>query len=121
MRLAGLGDRLDNPHAMNPRNCAARFAAALTVAGFAWAILLSVAPQWHERIHADANRVEHSCAVTFIAAGQCEHSAHAPTATELHPPVSFDRVIVLSCSWVPSLFLSASLLEHAPPTHSLNG
>lgn len=106
---------------MNPRNCAPRLAAALTVAGFAWAILLSVAPEWHERIHADANHVAHSCAVTFIAGGQCEHSAHDPISTEPHPPVSFDRMAALNCFWVPSVFLSASLLEHAPPTHSLNG
>ena len=115
MALAEFSQTLENAHAMNPRNWAARLAAALILGAFAWALVLSVAPQLHERIHSDANRAEHSCAVTFVAAGNYEHTSHAPLASEPMLPVSFDTIAVLSPSWVPSPFLSASVLEHAPP------
>ena len=100
---------------MNSRTWTGRFIAAFVLSAFAWALALSVAPQLHERIHADANRAEHSCAVTLIAAGNCEHTSHAPLGSEPMLPVLFDTMAVLSPSWVPSPFLSASVLEHAPP------
>jgi hypothetical protein len=100
---------------MNPRNRAARFAAALTVAGFAWAILLSVAPQWHERIHADANRVEHSCAVTFVASGSYEHSAQPSLVGAPGLAPQFSEIPALRSVWVPPLFLVAHIFAHAPP------
>lgn len=81
---------------------------------FAWTLALSVAPQLHERIHPDANRVEHSCAVTFVASGTYEHSAPPPV---LPQPVAttVSRVAVLNPTWILSAFLSASIFEHAPP------
>jgi hypothetical protein len=89
----------------------------LVLAVFGWVLVLSVAPGWHERIHSDANRVEHSCAVTFIAAGNYEHTSNV-LAVEPALPVSFDQVALPAQSWIPSPFLSARMLEHAPPAHS---
>lgn len=118
MALAEFSQTLENAHAMNPRNRVGRSAAALVLAAFSWAMVLSVAPRWHERIHTDANRVEHSCAVTFIAAGNCEYPAKAPLAVEPALLVACEQVALPAQSWVPSPFLSARMLEHAPPAHS---
>jgi hypothetical protein len=100
---------------MNPRNSVGRLIAASVLGAFAWALTLSVVPQWHQRIHSDANRVEHSCAVTFIAAGNYEHDSQPPVAIEPSLPVAFERIPFPNPFWVPSPFLSASILEHAPP------
>lgn len=117
MALAEFSQTLQSAHAMNPRNWVARLAAALIVGAFAWALVLNVAPQWHERVHADANRAEHSCAVTLIAAGKYEHASQALLAIEPILPVSSYPIRSLCPFWIPSPFLSASVLEHAPPTH----
>src|SRR5207248_8710678 len=52
--------------------------AAFVSAAFLWALALSVSPQLHQRVHKDANRVEHSCAATMIASGSYNHAAHVP-------------------------------------------
>jgi hypothetical protein len=78
----------------------------------------SVAPQVHERIHADANKIAHECAVTLIASGNYHHAT--PVAAVI-PPVrgaEFLFIAALSPSWVPSLFLNAHVFEHAPPQGS---
>jgi hypothetical protein len=103
--------------AMNPRKHANRFVAILVLAAFGWVLVLSVAPGCHERIHSDANRVEHSCAVTFIVAGNYEHTSNV-LAIKPALPVSVEQVARAAQAWVPSPFLSAGLLEHAPPAHS---
>ena len=103
---------------MNPRKCAGRLVTALLLGMFAWALALTVAPQWHQRIHSDANRVEHSCAVTFIAAGNYEHSAPPSfvSAPELIP--QFSKIPALRSVWVQPLFLGAHIFAHAPPAHA---
>ena len=103
---------------MNPQKCVRSVVTALLLGMFAWAVALSVAPQWHERIHADANRVEHHCAVTFIAAGNYEHSAPPSFvgAPELSP--RFSKIPALRSVWVQSLFLGAHIFAHAPPAHA---
>jgi len=50
----------------------------LASAAFLWTLTLSVSPQLHERIHPDANRIDHSCAITFIASGSYNYSPAAP-------------------------------------------
>jgi hypothetical protein len=93
------------------------FVAACIGVAFAWTLLLSVSPQLHQRIHPDANRVEHTCAVTFVASGTYEHSA----ALLLIAPVTantFARIADLNPAWVLSAFLGASIFEHAPPVNS---
>jgi len=106
-------------HAMNgtPRSRAAAFVAVFVGLAFAWTLVLGASPQLHQRIHPDANRVEHTCAVTFVASGTYEHSAPllliAPVAAN-----TFARIADLNPAWVLSAFLGASIFEHAPPVNS---
>ena len=91
------------------------FVAILASAAFLWALTLSVSPQLHERIHRDANRADHSCAVTFIASGNFDHSA---TPQIVAVPDLVDQscsIPVLTPQWVESPFLLARVFEHAPP------
>ena len=91
--------------------------AILASAGFLWTLTLSVSPQLHQRIHPDANKVEHTCAATFIASGNYDH---APTALLISTPVplgAFD-IPALSPRWIQPVFLIATVFEHAPPTLS---
>jgi len=43
------------------------FVAVFVSVGFLWALALGASPQLHQRVHKDANRVEHNCAATMIA------------------------------------------------------
>ena len=88
--------------------------AVVASAAFLWALTLSASPQLHERVHPDANQIEHTCAATFIASGNYDH---APAALLIRAPVplgDFD-VPELSPRWVWPVFLVASVFEHAPP------
>jgi hypothetical protein len=91
------------------------FIAAFICAAFLWALALSASPQLHERVHPDANSAEHTCAVTFIASGSYHHSTPAPLITAPDPTVQFSKIPALNTQWVQSLFLGASIFEHAPP------
>ena len=93
------------------------FTAVFILAAFLWALTLTVSPQLHERFHPDANRVEHTCAVTFIASGSYDHSAHPQIAASIAVS-QFSKIPALTPQWVESLFLSARIFEHAPPAHS---
>jgi hypothetical protein len=88
--------------------------AVATIAAFLWTLALSASPQLHERVHKDANRVEHSCAVTFIASGNVEHS---PAALIISRPGPIDefKIPELKPRWIESIFLIAAVFEHAPP------
>ena len=91
--------------------------AVVTIAAFLWTLTLSASPQLHERVHKDANRVEHSCAVTFIASGNVDH---APVALIISRPGPIDefKIPELKPRWIESLFLIAAVFEHAPPANS---
>jgi hypothetical protein len=91
------------------------FVATCVGAAFLWALALSVSPQLHQRVHADANRAEHSCAVTAIAAGSYEHAAQPPLISAPDLVSQFGRVPALSSTWVQPLFLQAHIFAHAPP------
>jgi hypothetical protein len=91
------------------------FVAAFVSAGFLWALALSASPQLHQRVHSDANRVEHSCAVTMIASGSYNHAAHASLVTAPIPAHQFSKIPALIPRWVQSPFLGACIFEHAPP------
>jgi hypothetical protein len=93
------------------------FVAVLTSAAFLWTLSLSVSPQLHERIHNEANRVDHTCAVTFVASGSCDHS---PVTILIKAPVALDefKIPELTPLWVQPVFLVASVFEHAPPANS---
>jgi hypothetical protein len=88
--------------------------AVLSLAAFFWTLTLSASPQLHARVHPDAGRVDHSCAVTFIASGNCDHS---PEALYISAPVYLDEFTIpeLTPLWIGSVFLVASVFEHAPP------
>jgi hypothetical protein len=91
------------------------FIAAVVSAAFLWALALSASPQLHERMHRDANSREHTCAVTFIASGSYDHSAHTPLISAPVPTVQFSKIPAWTSQWVQSPFLGASIFEHAPP------
>ena len=89
--------------------------AAGILSAFLWTLTLTVSPSLHERIHSDANRAEHSCAVTFVASGSYNHAAHLPLVGAPVPAIQFSTVPALHPLWVPSPFLGACIFEHAPP------
>jgi hypothetical protein len=82
---------------------------------FLWALALSASPQLHERFHPDANRVEHSCAVTIIDPGGYNHVFHRPLVSLPLPTIQLSKIPALSPQWVESPFLGARIFEHAPP------
>ena len=89
--------------------------AAFLSAAFLWALVLSASPQLHERFHPDANRVEHTCAVTFVASGSYDHVVHVSAVSAPAEAVQLSTIPALDPQWVASPFLGASIFEHAPP------
>jgi hypothetical protein len=81
-------------------------------------LLLSVSPQLHQQIHADANRVEHACAVTFVTSGSYDHCAHPPLIGAPAQVGKCAKIPALASPWVESPFLLGSIFEHAPPANS---
>jgi len=94
------------------------FVAICVSAGFLWALALSASPQLHQRVHSDADRVEHKCAATMIASGSYDHAAHTPLVSAPVPATHFSKIPALTPQWVESPFLGACIFEHAPPAHS---
>jgi hypothetical protein len=94
------------------------FVAGLLSAAFLWALALSASPQLHQRVHKDANRVEHNCAATMIASGSYDHVAHAPHVSAPVPLIHFSKIPALTPQWVESPFLGACIFEHAPPARA---
>jgi hypothetical protein len=97
------------------RNHGRAFVAVCVFAAFLCALALSASPQLHQRVHSDANRVEHTCAVTLIASGSYDHAAHAPLVSAPVEAVQFSKIPALTPCWVQSPFLGARIFEHAPP------
>jgi hypothetical protein len=98
--------------------CSRAFIATFISAAFFWTLLLSASPQLHARIHADANRGDHACAVTLIATGSYDHAAQPPLVRVPQPSVQFSKIAALSSTWVQALFFSAHIFAHAPPAGS---
>ena len=92
--------------------------AAVLFTAFSCTLLGSVSPQFHARIHTDANQVEHVCAITLIASGSYEQAGQPAFVGEPQFSVRFPASAELTSSWVKPLFLSAHIFAHAPPTHS---
>jgi hypothetical protein len=90
--------------------------AAFVSIGFLSALALSASPQLHQRVHADANRVEHNCAATMIASGSYDHATHPPLVSANALAPQFSKIPALTPCWVQSPFLGASIFEHAPPS-----
>jgi hypothetical protein len=91
------------------------FIAICVSSAFLWALALSASPQLHQRVHKDANRVEHSCAAAMIASGSYNHAAHVPLVSAPVPVIHFSKIPALTPQWVESPFLGACIFEHAPP------
>jgi hypothetical protein len=91
------------------------FVATCIFAAFIWALALSVSPQLHQRVHADGNRSDHTCAVTLIATGSYDHAAQPPLISAPDLLVQFGTVSALSSIWVQPLFLKAHIFANAPP------
>ena len=91
--------------------------AILASAAFLWTLALSASPQLHQRLHPDANRIEHTCAATFIASGNYDH---IPIALLIRAPVPLGEFELseLTPRWIQPVFLIASVFEHAPPPNS---
>jgi hypothetical protein len=94
------------------------FVATCVFAAFIWALALGASPQLHQRVHKDANRVEHNCAATMIASGSYDHGGDPPFVTAPVPAIQFSEIPALTACWVQSLFLGACIFEHAPPTRA---
>jgi hypothetical protein len=93
------------------RACVAVFVSA----AFLWMLVLSASPRLHARVHSDANRTDHVCAITLIASGSYEHAAQ-PALVSADALVSqFSEIPALTPCWVQSPFLGACIFEHAPP------
>lgn len=91
--------------------------AALLSVTFLWVLALSVSPQLHECVHADAGQAEHSCAVTLIASGNYENVTPQPVLVGERP--IFSATVLQPLTTVTlSLFRGVALLEHAPPSYS---
>jgi len=96
-------------------NLGRAFVAVLIAAAFSWGLVLSASPQWHERVHPDANQTNHECAITLVAAGNYHHATTGPLIIFPAPAIQFSDLAALDPAWVPSPFLGASIFEHAPP------
>ena len=99
-------------------SCARALVAAVVFAAFSWALLGSVSPQLHARIHADANQPEHVCAITLTASGNYEHAAQPPIVSAAQFDICFSATAALTPVWIRPLFLNAHLFAHAPPAYS---
>lgn len=97
------------------QTCARVLVATVLFAAFSWTLLVSVSPQLHARIHADAHRADHVCAITLVASGSYEHGAQPPPVIVPLPAVQFSKIPALTPCWVQSPFLGAHIFEHAPP------
>ncbi|PYK63938.1 MAG: hypothetical protein DME50_16300 [Verrucomicrobia bacterium] len=85
-------------------NCGRAIIAAFVSVGFFWALALSASPQLHQRVHKDANRAEHNCAVTMIASGSYDHATLSPLVSAPVPSIfknsSVDPVLgSIAVSW----------------------
>jgi hypothetical protein len=86
------------------------------IGAFLFALVLSAAPQLHERIH-QPDGANHQCAVTLLTAGSCEHTPCDTIA--LAPPLPRPASAPSHRHFqLVSARLEFSLLEHAPPAIS---
>jgi hypothetical protein len=109
-------DRYAMNSAGRSQNSARALVAAVLFAAFSWTLLVSISPRLHGCIHADANRIDHVCAITLIASGSYEHAGQPPPISVPQFDVCFPATVSLSPTWVKPLFLNAHVFAHAPPT-----
>jgi hypothetical protein len=86
------------------------------VGAFLFALVLSAAPELHERIHQPSGAT-HECAVTLLTAGNCEHTSCDAIEVAPQTPKPASALCHRHFQLV-SARLEFSLLEHAPPAIS---
>ena len=102
---------------VNPSRSKIKSAAALAVlSALLFANVLCVAPVLHGKIHGPPST--HDCVVTLIASGNYEVSDAPVVVSGSQPFVEFAADVPLTSLSLPTLFLSASVFEHAPPALS---
>jgi hypothetical protein len=89
--------------------------AGFIFAAFFWAFALSASPHLHQRLHSDANRGDHTCAVTLLASGSYDHADAPPLISASRLQIGFSETPVLSSTWGQLLILKAHIFAHAPP------
>jgi hypothetical protein len=97
------------------QTCARVLITVVLFAAFSWALLVSISPQLHAGIHADANRSDHFCAITLVASGSYEHVGQPSLISAPQFDICFTAIASLISSWVKPLFLNAHIFAHAPP------
>lgn len=102
-----------------------RILASTLLASLLLVLALAANPHWHQLAHADAHEHsehdghehdhgEHSCAVDLFLSGSVDHAAPAPLAVAASAVAGTQR-FAATAEFVASVFLSGSILEHAPP------
>ena len=88
--------------------------ATVVAIGFVWMIALSVSPELHASVHAEAADMAHHCGATLLASGSCQDAPAAlPVASPILLPALTPMRVVISTAQAP--FLVVRILEHAPP------
>ncbi len=105
-------------HSRQDRPRLQRAIMAVLLAHLLAVIAMAALPKWHEKAHShahtDSHEHEHECAVTlFLHGGYTVATAIIAIGIVGWLVANFvcPRVV-----WVENLFLSRSVLEHAPPT-----
>jgi hypothetical protein len=97
------------------RNHERTIIATCVFAALVWALALTGSPQWHQRVHADANKTDHTCAVTLIVSGSYDHAALLPLISAPRFGTGFSEIPGVSSTWVQPLIFKAHVFAHAPP------
>jgi hypothetical protein len=97
------------------RNRERTFIAACVFAALFLALTLSGSPRLHQRVHADANKTDHTCAVTLIVSGSYDHAAPLPLISAPRFGTGFSEIPGVSSTWVQPLIFKAHVFAHAPP------
>lgn len=83
---------------------------------FLLGLAMTSSPWLHERLHHDAAGGHHECVVTVMHSGGTDGTPLAPViAPEFHSAPLLTLAEVAPCD-VASIFLSARVFEHAPPS-----
>ena len=90
--------------------------AAGFIGAFLFTLVLSAAPQLHERIHQETGAA-HECAVTLLATGNCAHTPSGTITIAPPPPRPLVRFSQNNFQ-LATPRLEFLLLEHAPPAFS---
>jgi hypothetical protein len=85
------------------------------IAAFLIVLAMEACPAFHEFIHNDAGADDHECAVTLFQSGACHSAPVLAFVVGDISPLCFFEVPAVAGQWVPGIFLTRNILEHAPP------